>query len=302
MSALSALKQITSDGSLAYYYAQKGIRIMPLRRLAAATVAAFARQRTRLLPAPAPGTVAATITRDLQQTGFAAMPTKSLDAATVARVVDQLRPCILTDWYGSDATWTLDKLPPDLLKARYRNEDVIACRTLTDLINDPDILAAVTQHLGAPPTIAAAEAWWTFGEQNQDGRKAFDDIYHRDVDDLRFVKLFLYLTDTTVTSGAHRFLLGSHADDNFTSRRPISDDEVDGAYQPEQFKTVTGTAGTTFLEDTWGIHRAMMATTGRRLVFSAIYVLAAKVPFGPSKPALPLPEGYDRYTNRLLFY
>ena len=66
--------------------------------------------------------------------------------------------------------------------------------------------------------------------------------------------------------------------------------------------TVTGSAGTGFLEETWGIHRAMLATEGRRLIFSAIYALAAHMPFAPAKPLLPLPSGYNRYVNRLLFY
>jgi hypothetical protein len=297
----SPFQNILSDGALAYYYAQKAIRHVAMRRLLGAAVARYVGWRSRPLPPPAPGSVAARAAADLQRTGFAALPEKSLSTESLRQAREQLESCMLNDYYDSTRKYRLDAVPTDVVKLRYSNEDVAACRILTDLANDPDILAAVTQRLGAAPTIATAEAWWTFGEHNQAGKSAFDDIYHRDVDDFRFVKVFLYLTDTGLSSGAHRFVLGSHADERFVRRGPIRDHEVESVYAADQLKTVTGTAGTVFLEDTWGIHRALLATTGRRLVFSAMYVLASHVPFGPRHPRLPLPQGYNRYTNRLLF-
>ncbi len=296
----SPLRQIAQDGSLAYYYAQKAVRNVPMRQALGATVAAFAQLRAGV-PRWPQTPVSERIARHLDTSGFAALPEKALNADTLQAVRQQLEACPLIDYYDPTRQYRLDHVPRDALKLRYRTEDVALCRPLTDLANDPEILAAVAARLGAKPTLATVESWWTFGEHNSAGNKAFDDIYHRDVDDLRFVKLFLYLTDTDITSGAHRFVLGSHADRNFTRRGAIGDGDVERAYPDECIQTVTGRAGTAFLEDTWGIHRALLATTGRRLIFSAIYVLAAHMPGGPRKPMLQLPPGYDRYVNRLLF-
>ncbi|MBC7435432.1 MAG: hypothetical protein H7332_05125 [Bdellovibrionales bacterium] len=296
------LKRIAKEPSLAYYYGQKGLRSVPARKLLSAGVATWVNARTATPAQPAPGSVAQRLVQDLEVTGFAAMPDKQLDAATLARVREQLAAYPLYDYYGSGKTYSLAQgIPADVIKIRHESADLFSCKPLMDLANDPDILAAVAARLGAKPTIASAEAWWTFGEHNQNASHAFDDIYHRDVDDLRFVKLFLYLTDTDLHSGAHRFVLGSHNDDRFTRRGAINDADVDGAYAPDKLLTVTGTAGTSFLEETWGIHRALLATQGRRLIFSVLYTLAATVPFGPGKPALPLPPGYDSYVNRRLF-
>jgi hypothetical protein len=298
----TVLKSIAKDPTLAYYYGQKGLRSVPARKLLSAGVAGFVKARAATPPLPAPGSVAHRMVQELDATGFAAMPEKQLDAATLAQIRSQLEGYPLYDYYGTGKTYSLAQgIPADVIKIRHESADLFNCKPLMALANDPDILAAVAARLGAKPTIASAEAWWTFGEHNQNSSRAFDDIYHRDVDDLRFVKLFLYLTDTDLHSGAHRFVLGSHNDERFTRRGPINDADVEGAYSPDKLLTVTGTAGTSFLEETWGIHRALLATQGRRLIFSVLYALAATVPFGPGKPVLPLPPGYDPYVNRRLF-
>ncbi|MEO7887948.1 MAG: phytanoyl-CoA dioxygenase family protein [Polaromonas sp.] len=299
---MSALKQILANKSLAYYYAQKGVRILPLRRALGACVARLMKLGGGKLAPPESGTVAQRLSQELENTGFAALPEKVLSAGKLEEIHCQLKTCPLYDYYGSDKTYKLAAVPADVIKVRYGHADVLACRGLMDLANDPDILQAVAQRLGATPILATVDAWWTLGEHNRAANKAFDDIYHRDADDLRFVKLFVYLTDTSLTSGAHRFVLGSHADDRFVRRGPIRDEDVESAYPAAAMLTVTGSAGTGFLEETWGIHRAMLATEGRRLIFSAIYTLAAQTPFAPAKPLLPLPSGYNRYVNRRLFY
>ncbi|MDB5964479.1 MAG: uncharacterized protein JWQ72_979 [Polaromonas sp.] len=299
---MSPLKQILADRSLAYYYAQKGVRIGPLRRALGACVAALVRQRAPLWPASAANTPVPRMVGDLEKTGFAALPEKSLGTESIASIRQQLARCPLRDYYGSSREYSLSDIPADVVKVRHDSRDVLACRGLMDLANDPDILAAVSRRLGARPTLSSAEAWWTFGENNAHAHRAFDDIYHRDADDLRFVKMFVYLTDTSLDSGAHRFVLGSHLDDLFIRRGAIADSDVESAYPAGRMLTVTGAAGTAFLEETWGIHRALLATQGRRLMFSAIYALGARMPFAPPKPLLPLPPGYDPYVNRLLFY
>ncbi len=297
---MSALSNILSQPRLAYYYAQKAVRVLLLRK-AMAAVAAWA-VRLRAGAPPAPAGEGLRMAQELAASGFSALPGAALTAEQVQSVVATLSAAPLLDYYGGPAVHSLQAgIPRSVLKARYAQTDVMACNPLMDVVNHPDILAAVGQRLGAPATIASVEAWWTFGEHNDAGSAAFDDIYHRDVDDLRFIKLFVYLTDATLATGAHRFILGSHADAQFARRGAISEAQVEAAYRPDQVKTVTGQAGTGFLEDTWGIHRALLATEGRRLIFSCIYVLAAHMPGNTHRPAQALPHGYGRYANRRLF-
>ncbi len=296
------LRNILADPAVAFYYVQKGLRIVALREALSAVVAWFVRLAAPRVPEPATP-AARRYVSELESTGFAGMPEKKLNADQLAQALAHFSDRPLLNYYGSGEVYpsVAQGVAPSLVKAVYSIKDVAACKPLMDLANDPDILAAVAQRLGATPTIGTVGAWWTFGENNTNSESAVDDIYHRDVDDLRFVKIFLYLTDADVRTGAHRFVMGSHADTRFARRGPITDSDVEAAYGADKLLTVTGTAGTSFLEETWGIHRALLATEGRRLIFSAIYVLSAKLPFGPARPLLPLPEGYDRYINRRLY-
>ncbi|MDP3138841.1 MAG: phytanoyl-CoA dioxygenase family protein [Burkholderiaceae bacterium] len=299
---MSVLNEISKDWRLAWYYGQKAIRSPGLRQGLGRMMVGLQDKGPARGPAPN-AAVVDRMARDLRRDGFAAMPDKTLSAQTLADIGAHFKGVKGIDYYGSGALYDLDQpIPEDVIKLRYDNRDVTACRPLMDVANDPDVLAAVARHLGARPTIATAEAWWTLGESNAQGLAKKDDVFHRDVDDLRFVKLFIYLTDTDLLNGAHCFVLGSHDSAEFTRRGPISDSEVAATYPPERLHSVVGKAGTVFLEDTWGIHRALLATQGRRLIFSVLYGLGALVPGGPSRPMWPCPPEYDPRVNRRLYY
>ena len=300
MSASSVLASIARQPSLAYYYAQKGVRSLGVRNVLGAAVAGMVAARAG---STARDCGAAQAAHTLQESGICFLPQLDLGPQQLAHIRASLRGKPVFDWYGSQHAYDIDQhVPPEQVKLGYRTSDLLACEPLLRLANSPLILDAVTQVLGARPTISWFESWWTLGEHHAPGRTYFDDVYHRDVDDLRFVKLFVYLTDTGLANGAHSFVRGSHRDAALTRRGPISDEEVRAVFPAQDILTITGKAGTVFLENTWGIHRPLLATEGRRLIFSALYSLTPWVPRGPNAGgAGAMPPGLDPYVNRALF-
>jgi|JI10StandDraft_1071094.scaffolds.fasta_scaffold70580_3 hypothetical protein len=298
MSKLSTLSRISRQPSLAYYYAQKALRSPGLRHALGGAVAGLVGQ-----PPVAPGVEgAADVAQQLQVDGLCFLPQLELDAVQLQQVHAQLRDKPVFDLYDGQRFDIGQDVPADRIKLSYRSGDLLRCPPLLALANSPLIVDAVTRVLGARPTIGWFESWWTLGEKNAAGRKLLDDVYHRDVDDLRFVKLFAYLTDTDVANGAHSFVRGSHRSSLLTRRGPISDEQVRAAFAPQDILTITGKAGTVFLENTWGIHRPLLATQGRRLIFSALYGLTPWVPRGPHHTVSDtMPPGIDPYVNRALF-
>ena len=298
MSKLSTLSRISRQPSLAYYYAQKALRSPGLRHALGGAVAGLVGQ-----PPVAPGVEgAADVAQQLQVDGLCFLPQLELDAVQLQQVHAQLRDKPVFDLYAGQRFDIGQDVPADRIKLSYRSGDLLRCPPLLALANSPLIVDAVTRVLGARPTIGWFESWWTLGEKNAAGRKLLDDVYHRDVDDLRFVKLFAYLTDTDVANGAHSFVRGSHRSSLLTRRGPISDEQVRAAFAPQDILTITGKAGTVFLENTWGIHRPLLATQGRRLIFSALYGLTPWVPRGPHHTVSDtMPPGIDPYVNRALF-
>lgn len=116
-------------------------------------------------------------------------------------------------------------------------EDVLAAPYLMDFALN--LMPVVEEYLGQPPLMYSVNAFTTYpheGPLNPDIQE-----FHRDKDDVRFVALFVYLTDVlTAEQGAHQFKVGTH---KFTT-------------SDETF-TVLGHAGTAFLADTRGLHRGL---------------------------------------------
>lgn len=301
---MSVLSQIVNRPQLAYYFCQKAIRHPGFRGWCARKMTQWVASRTRSPNTGEAGEKAAdeVTLKSLRSDGIAFLPNLNLDAARLAQIHAYFKGKPVLDLYSGKQLAGMENLPGQYNKVQYLTQDTLACQPLIALANNPALLATVAQYLGAKPTIASVQTWWTIGEHSVQGQRHYDDVYHRDVDDLRFVKLFVYLTDTTISSGAHSFIKGSHRNSQLTRRGPISDAEAHQIFGPDDFVTVTGDAGTVFLEDTWGIHRPLLATEGRRLVFYVLYGLTSWVPQGPVKTLLPLPQGFDPYINRSHFH
>lgn len=295
----SALSNTLQQPGLLYYYSQKAIRSPRLRERFGSMVAKLVGQPVPVCPS---GEVRG-IAEALRTDGICFLPQLKLSPADLAEISAHLADKYLYDWYDSNRLVKIDSgIPKDMVKLSYRAADLVGCKPLVRLANSPVVLDAVTQVLGARPTIGWFESWWTVGDHQTPESLHYDDAYHRDVDDFKFVKLFAYLTDTDAENGAHSFVRGSHRSDYLTRRGTITDKEVEQHYAPDDIMTVVGQAGSVFLEDTWGIHRPLLARKGRRQIFSALYALTPWVPRNARHmPDLALPEGLDPYVNRVLF-
>ena len=165
------------------------------------------------------------------------------------------------------------------------------------LTHHPLLLDVATAYLGCRPTISSMSVWWSLpgGGAAQEAEN-----YHRDVDDWRFVKFFLYLTDVDAECGPHRFVRGSHRSSRFLLIRRIDDAEVARAFPAADHLEMTGRAGDAFLEDTFGLHKGQPARKGRRLVLQIQYSVNT-IPVYDYRPvaAAEPPRGFDPYVARL---
>lgn len=180
-------------------------------------------------------------------------------------------------------------------------ETVASAPHAWEIANHPQLLALAERDLGAKPLISAMSAWWSLPAG--DGTAQHAENYHRDVDDLDWVKYFLYLTDVDENAGPHLFIRGSHLDPKLTAIRRYQDDEVHAAFGKEREVRFTGPAGTSFLEKTYGLHRGLPVASTPRLIFQVFYSLR-QVIYGPRRPLFPrtaLPPGRDPYVNSVYF-
>lgn len=192
---------------------------------------------------------------------------------------------------------------PDAHIAHHSAADVVRAPYLLALANSPKILAIVGKFLGCKPTIGYLAVWWSY--QTDKGAQQAEH-FHRDVDDWRIVKLFIYLTDVGPQSGPHIFVQHSSNSPSLTKIRRFSDEEVVDAFGVANVLTMTAAAGQGFLEDTFGIHKGQPVESGTRLIFQAVYSMNA-LPYGPQQVVIDLNsvqstdpgQRFDPWVNRV---
>ncbi len=180
-----------------------------------------------------------------------------------ARYIDPASdmPTISTEYVRFD--------PVNPISPTYHFDEQLLLETeaIGRLVADQSFLAVAQEYLGIEPVLDCVRMWWSapFGGR---ARSPAAQLYHFDMDRLKFVKFFVYLTDVDEDNGPHCYVQGSHR------RKPLSlladgrktDDQIRAAYSRETVRELKGAAGTIIAADTRGFHKGKELTRGQRLI------------------------------------
>jgi hypothetical protein len=221
----------------------------------------------------------------------------------------------------------------DFQMACYRFDQVVRAPHLVDTFNAPRLIDLIEAYMGCVPTLYSLNGWWSFPANRPE--LTYSQHFHRDVDDWRFVTLFLFLTHVNEMSGPHQIITGSHTREGMqkvvakarAAGHDVSNDDLEESFRfPDNFTEefsgkcesvfkesifdATGPAGTMWLVNTMALHRGLVPLTRGRLIVWARYG------FGPSVNSADLEQGpisrrlvptrvadtpRNRFVNRLLF-
>lgn len=148
----------------------------------------------------------------------------------------------------------------------------------------PSVLRVAGEYLWATPVLNHLESWFSFPVEQISAGSAKN--WHWDCDGIRWLKVFVYLTDVGLATGPHGFVSGSHRKwlVNDKSTR-VSDEAIQASY-PEDIKVFTAPKGTVIFEDTRGFHRGYPLESGYRLVLQ-IQFNVDSFGIGPNTVSLP---------------
>ena len=242
------------------------------------------------------GTICATESDALHRDGF--VVTDGLwtrDDLVSLRTQLEQRECY-DPWSEALGSFALGDSPQESNNVRIK--DVESIPEAIAIANDPKILSIVSRYIGCKPTIDEVVAWWSLPGREAPREEQF---FHRDNDSIRFLKLFVYLTDVDENSGPHVFIAGSHERPEMVDAggRRFTDDDVAQAGLLKHAHHFTGPFGTAFLEDTFGLHKGQMPIDKPRLILQVRYTLLPSI-FARSKLHRAKTAGYDPYMNRVL--
>ena len=174
---------------------------------------------------------------------------------------------------------------PNYNMARYLIEDIIESADILYQATSPEFLNLAEGFLGYPPVIGNISSWHSFGGHNT---AINAQQFHLDLDDYRFCKGFIYLTDVSETTGPHCYFPKSHRFDEIFDRSnagPYSKEEFLNWYKYQLRKSdescikflgrepvnITGNRGTCLMVDTSGVHKGLLPIDGNRLLLQFEY-------------------------------
>lgn len=294
MGKLERIAEIAGDRRWWSFYLQRRVSNPTYR-------AAFADRLARLRPAHQPSDPACAVSgsRDLSGAGLHELG-KVLSTEKASELVRYFEKKKARDPYRTAEAefFPLSKeRPPAAHIAHHSASDILNAPGLLSLANDPRILDIVGDFLGCKPTIGYIAAWWSYstglGPQQAEN-------FHRDVDDWRFVKLFVYLTDVNAENGPHQYVEYSAQQKKLIKIGRFKDSEVTSTFGHDNVRTMTSEAGKGFLENTYGVHKGQPVQVGHRLLFQVVYSMNP-LPYAPKFPVMDMPSGadYDPWINRV---
>lgn len=275
-----------------FYYGQRMATAPVIRRALSFLIAAAVRVRQGgPVTWPRDGTCR-TVLADLKKEGLAMLP-PLVPRAEIKRIADYFRGAMVAAPNGGRLP--VEQLPAGAAAADYSLETVLACPGLLTLVNAPRVLRIAADYLGCKPTISSIGVRWTFPFSREARRFQ---SFHRDVDDWRFLKLFIYLSDVDAGSGPHSFVRRSHDTAFGLTTRAYTQLEIETRFGGHKIAIVTGPMGTTFMADTLGVHCGGRPTTGPRLMLQVQYSLLPVFAF--RYEPVESEAMVDAYCNRLL--
>jgi len=179
---------------------------------------------------------------------------------------------------------------------KFTENDLAENLLIQHLAADPYFIKIAANYLGTAPVLDLMAMWWsTAFKKEADVNSA--QLYHFDMDRLKWIKVFFYLTDVDSNSGPHCYVAKSHrsgckpAEIRKRGYARIPDSDLLKYYPASDFKEIEGPAGTIIIGDTMAYHKGKPLIHGDRLILEFEYTNCLfGAPFIPIKIESP---GHD---------
>jgi hypothetical protein len=146
--------------------------------------------------------------------------------------------------------------------------------TILKIVTDENLLHIANDYLGSMPILDLIVMWWSTSLEDIDSdKKAIlksksAQMFHFDMDRLKFLKFFVYLTDVDANTGPHVYVKSSHNKlPHYIKKDGRYTDEHVSEHDKQNIVEITGKAGSIIAVDTRGLHKGKELTEGERLIF-----------------------------------
>lgn len=177
----------------------------------------------------------------------------------------------------------------------FLGSDWVLNQELTYLMTTSnDILNVVGGYLGVKPILNLPESWFSFPVKEINKGSAQN--WHFDCDRIKWIKVFVYLTDVNHNTGPHSYVATSHRNWRVkSSDSRFTEEQVREKFDDEKFQVFTAKRGTVIFEDTRGLHKGTRLTEGHRLILQLEFSMDS---FGYMHPVFNVSKRFDHYVEK----
>ena len=195
---------------------------------------------------------------------------------------DQHRLSILTRYVENQLPNAEERHKKKFLKKLWSEEPLLDMNNpFMALAAEKTVLEIIAAYLGVFPI--ATSFWLDITVPVGERPPQQSQCWHRDPEDKRMLKFFLYVNDVDKDAGPFTYIAGSQYGGKyghlFPAKRPRGSypdaHEVAERVDKKDIHELTGKAGTIILADTAGLHRGGHARLRERIMFTACFVTSA---------------------------
>ena len=202
---------------------------------------------------------------------------------------------ILKSIYTDHKDFMLKEKPNASITGYIKTEELINNSLVIKGANNPKLLSLLDSYFKCTYKLDWVWSWWSFPGEEKLGPQKF----HRDYENLNFVKVFVYLTDVDSSNGPHQIIKGSHKIDKFYTRTRFSDNVIfENFNKKEDLISIEGKRGKSFIANTYAIHKGKNPQNEKRLVLVYLFSVV------PSKRSPKIPpvmfSELKNYTKKLV--
>ncbi len=165
---------------------------------------------------------------------------------------------------------------PKTIRYDFDEGELINDPIVQGLMTDSSIVQLAQEYLGCIPCANVTAMWWHTDFSKEANAEAAT-MWHFDMDHIKWLKFFFYITDVSPESGPHQFVEGTHRSRRIPHhllRRGyarMTDEEIRHNYPESLIHEFTAKKGTLIVEDTRGLHRGKEVLKGARLMFQLTF-------------------------------
>jgi len=218
----------------------------------------------------------------IKKEGYVELP-KRIPEETVEKIKDSIKSLNYEVVNYDDTRKTVNRLnleDPNCIIAHAFERDLLKNKEINAIIFDPVLQRIISKYLNINvPELIHLCLWWTFKSEMEASSEAAQ-LYHFDLDHLKWLKVFIYLTHVGEENGPHEYIPKSH---NVGSKNykllergygRVKDSEMQ-KFQRESSKKICSKAGSVIIGDTKCFHKGNPVLADPRLILQPT--------FGPSE-------------------